>query len=43
LYVPAVWIIGVAADVNTIYSMLATLFIFVPLSLPIIVKLRREA
>jgi len=43
LYIPAVWLIGFAADIKTEYSMLATLIIFVPLSLPILFKLRREA
>lgn len=43
LYIPAVWLIGVAADVQTTYSMLATLVIFVPLSIPILLKLKRES
>ncbi|MDR1032587.1 MAG: MFS transporter [Candidatus Nomurabacteria bacterium] len=42
LYIPAVWLIGVAADIKIEYSMLATLAIFVPLGIPILVKLRRE-
>lgn len=42
LYIPSVWIIGIAADIKTEYSMLATLLIFVPLGVAIIVKLRRE-
>jgi MFS family permease len=42
LYLPAVWLIGIAADLKTEYSMLTTLLIFVPLSLPILFKLRRE-
>jgi MFS family permease len=43
LYIPAVWIIGVAADIRVEYSMLATLLLFVPLSIPIIIKLKRES
>ncbi len=42
LYIPAVWLIGVAADIRTEYSMLATLIIFIPLSIPIILRLRKE-
>jgi hypothetical protein len=42
LYIPSVWIIGIAADIKTEYSMLATLIIFVPLGLPILIKLRKE-
>jgi hypothetical protein len=41
LYIPAVWLIGAAADVKVEYSMLATLMIFVPLSIPVLIKLRR--
>lgn len=42
LYIPAVWLIGVAADMQTEYSLLATLVIFVPLSVPIVLKLKKE-
>ncbi|MCL2085901.1 hypothetical protein FWH09_03150, partial [Candidatus Saccharibacteria bacterium] len=42
LYIPSVWLIGIAADVKLEYSMLMTLLIFVPISVPILVKLRRE-
>ncbi|MDR1300549.1 MAG: MFS transporter [Candidatus Nomurabacteria bacterium] len=42
LYIPSVWLIGVATDIKTEYSMLATLLIFLPLSLPILIKLRKE-
>lgn len=43
LYIPAVWLIGVAADIKLECSMLATLLIFVPLSIPITIKLKRES
>jgi MFS family permease len=42
LYIPTVWLVGVAADIKIEYSMLATLLIFVPLAMPILIKLRRE-
>jgi MFS family permease len=41
LYIPAVWIIGMVADIKTEYSMLATLVIFIPLAVPILFKLRK--
>lgn len=42
LYIPSVWLIGMAADIKLEYSMLATLLIFIPLSMPILFKLRKE-
>jgi MFS family permease len=42
IYIPAVWTIGVAADIKLEYSLLATLLIFVPLSIPILIKLKKE-
>lgn len=42
LYIPAVWLIGVAADVKLEYSMAMTLLVFIPLSVPILIKLFRE-
>jgi len=42
LFIPSSWIIGVVADIKLEYSMLATLLIFIPLSVPILIKLRRE-
>ena len=42
LYIPTVWLVGIAADIKLEYSMLATLLIFIPLAVPILVKLRRE-
>ena len=43
LYIPAVWLIGVAADIKLEYSMMMTLIIFIPLSIPILIKLFRES
>lgn len=41
LYIPAVWIIGVAADIRLEYSLFATLAIFLPLGALIIKKLKQ--
>lgn len=40
LYIPAVWAIGRVADINLEYGLLATLVIFVPLSLIVIKNLK---
>lgn len=40
LYIPAVWIIGVVADIQLNYSLFATVAIFLPLSLLVIKKLK---
>ena len=42
LYVPAVWLIGVAADIEIRYACLATLAIFAPLGLAVIRSLRTD-
>lgn len=43
IYIPTVWLIGLAADIKLEYSMLMTLVIFLPISIPIIAKLRAES
>lgn len=40
LYIPVVWIIGVAADIHLEYGLFVTLIIFLPLGLIIIKKLK---
>lgn len=40
LYIPAVWLIGVAADIRLEYGLFATIIIFLPLGLIIIKKLK---
>lgn len=42
LYIVAVWAINRAADIRLEYSLLATMAIFVPLAIPIVLKLRKE-
>ena len=42
LYIGAVWVINRAADLDVRYALLATVLIFVPLALPIAIKLRKE-
>ena len=42
LYIVAVWVINRAADIRLEYSLLATMAIFVPLAIPIVLKLRKE-
>jgi len=42
LYIGAVWAINRAADCNVRYALLATVVIFVPLAIPIALKLRKE-
>ena len=42
LYVPSVWLIGLAADIKLEYSLLATFAIFIPLAIPVLLKLRKE-
>ena len=42
LYIGAVWAINRAADIELQYALLATVAIFVPLAIPIAIKLRRE-
>lgn len=42
LYVITIWIINCAADVETHYALLATVSIFIPLAIPIAIKLRKE-
>lgn len=41
LYIGAVWVINRAADVQLQYALVATVAIFVPLAIPIALKLRR--
>ncbi len=43
LYIPAVWVIGLAADVGLTFGLLATLAIFLPLGLISIKKLTKPA
>lgn len=43
LYIGAVWVVNRAADFDTRYALLATIAIFLPLSIPAILKLRRES
>ena len=43
IYIPTVWLIGLAADIKLEYSMMMTLVIFLPISIPIIAKLRAES
>ena len=42
LYIGAVWMINCAADIDVSYALLATVIIFVPLAIPIAVKLRND-
>jgi len=42
LYIGAVWAINRAADIETSYALLATVVIFVPLAIPIALKLRKD-
>ncbi len=42
LYIGAVWVINRAADLDVRYALLATVLIFVPLAIPIAIKLRKE-
>lgn len=42
LYIGAVWAINRAADIELQYALLATVVIFVPLAIPITLKLRKE-
>ena len=42
LYIPAVWVIGVVADIQLNYSLFATVAIFLPLGLLIIKKLKQH-
>ena len=42
LHIVAVWAINRAADIRLEYSLLATMAIFVPLAIPIVLKLRKE-
>ena len=42
LYLGAVWAINRAADIELRYALLATVVIFVPLAIPIALKLRKE-
>lgn len=42
LYIGAVWAINRAADIELRYALLATVVIFVPLAVPIALKLRKE-
>lgn len=42
LYIGAVWAINRAADIDVRYALLATVLIFVPLAIPITIKLRKE-
>jgi hypothetical protein len=37
-----VWIINRAADIELSYALVATIVIFVPLAIPIALKLRKE-
>ncbi|MCR5572363.1 MAG: MFS transporter [Candidatus Saccharibacteria bacterium] len=42
LYIGAVWAINRAADIELRYALLATIIIFVPLAIPIAIKLRKD-
>jgi len=42
LYMVAVWMINYAADIQLEYALLATIVIFVPLAVPVALKLRKE-
>ena len=42
LYIGAVWATNRAADIELQYALLATIAIFVPLAIPIALKLRKE-
>ena len=42
LYIGAVWAINRAADIDVRYALLATIVIFVPLAVPIAIKLRKD-
>ncbi len=42
LYICVVWIINRAADIELSYALVATIVIFVPLAIPIALKLRKE-
>jgi MFS family permease len=43
LYIVSIWIINRAADFDTRYALLATVLVFLPLSIPAILKLRHES
>lgn len=43
LYIGAVWVVNRAADFDVRYALIATVAIFLPLSIPAILKLRRES
>ncbi len=42
LYVPAVWVINRAADVDVRFSLLATIIIFLPVAIPIAILLNKK-
>ena len=42
LYIVTVWIVNWAADIETRYALIATIGVFVPLAIPVIVMLRKE-
>lgn len=42
LYIPAVWVIGLVADIQLNYSLFATIVIFLPLGILIIKKLKQH-
>lgn len=43
LYIGAVWVINRAADIELKYALLATVVVFLPLALPVMIALKREA
>ncbi len=43
LYIGSIWVINRAADINVRYALAATVIVFLPLSIPAILKLRRES
>lgn len=43
LYIGAVWIINRAADIELRFALLATIAIFVPLAIPVVIKMRKDA
>ena len=43
LYIGSIWIINRAADFDVRYALLATVLVFLPLSIPAIIKLRHKS
>ena len=42
LYIITVWVVNWAADIETRYALIATIGVFVPLAIPVVVMLRKE-